>query len=65
MQEPSSVIHKFTPYVYDDKDEASLYNGSIKYQYSFEYKNFSFTQGNTGNIRYLNTWKKQPISNMD
>lgn len=61
MQAPSPVIHKFVPYVYDDNNHATLFNDSIKYQYSFEYKNYTFTQGNTGNVRYLNTWKRQPI----
>lgn len=36
----------------------------MNYQYTFEYKNFSFSQGNTGNIRYLNTWKRQQVQNL-
>lgn len=35
VQAPSPVIHKFVPYVYDDNNQATLFNDSIKYQYSF------------------------------
>lgn len=65
MKSPSSVIHEFAPYVYDEKNQATLLNDSIKYQYTYEYKNYSFTQGNTGNVRYLNKWKRQLIQNAD
>ena len=58
LSTPSPVIHKFQPYVYDSTGNSTLYNQSLKYQYTFSYENFSFTQGNTGNIRYLNNWKR-------
>ncbi len=63
MQTPSPVIHEFQPYTFNEKGEPSLHKDSMKYEYTFEYKNYSFGQGDTGNIKYLNSWKRELIRN--
>lgn len=33
----------------------------MKYQYTYQYEDISFSQGNTGNVQYINHWKRTYI----
>jgi hypothetical protein len=41
--------------------EPVLINQSMKYQYTYQYEDISFSQGNTGNVQYINHWKRTYI----
>ena len=66
MNAPSTILHQFQTYTYDsEKNDYKIINETMKYQYTYEFKNVSFSQGNTGYVQYLNEWKRTFLPNQN
>ena len=61
MTTPSHITHKFTPFVYAANGSYKLCHSSAEYAYTFEMKEVSFSQGNIGTLKYLNSWERVPL----